>query len=32
VVRRSDHGIGEVGPGLSDEVNLIADLEIVKED
>lgn len=32
VVKRSDYGIGEVGPGLSDEVNLLADLEIVKED
>jgi polyisoprenoid-binding protein YceI len=32
VVRRSDYGIGEVGPGLSDEVKLLADLEIEKED
>lgn len=32
VVKRSDYGIGEIGPGLSDEVMLIADLEISKED
>jgi polyisoprenoid-binding protein YceI len=32
IVKRSDFGIGEVGPGLSDEVKLIADLEISKED
>ncbi len=32
VIKRSDFGIGEVGPGLSDEVKLIADLEVSKED
>lgn len=32
VVKRSDYGIGEVGPGLSDDVKLIADLEIIQED
>lgn len=32
VVKRSDFGVGEVGPGLSDEVKLIADLELSKED
>ena len=31
VVKRSDFNIGEIGPGLSDEVNLIADLELTKE-
>jgi polyisoprenoid-binding protein YceI len=30
VVKRSDFGVGEAGPGLSDEVNLIADLEVSK--
>ncbi|MFM6934894.1 MAG: YceI family protein [Flavobacteriales bacterium] len=30
VVKRSDFGVGQVGPGLSDEVNLIADLEVSK--
>jgi polyisoprenoid-binding protein YceI len=32
VVKRSDYGVGEVGPGLSDEVKLIADLEISREE
>jgi polyisoprenoid-binding protein YceI len=32
VVKRSDFGVGEIGPGLSDEVKLIADLEVAKED
>jgi polyisoprenoid-binding protein YceI len=32
VVKRSDYGVGEVGPGLSDEVKLTADLEIIQED
>jgi hypothetical protein len=32
VVKRSDYGIGEIGPGLSDEVKLMADLEIIQED
>lgn len=32
VVKRSDYGIGEIGPGLSDEVKLLADLEIIQED
>lgn len=32
IIKRSDYGIGEMGPGLSDEVNLQADLEIIKED
>jgi polyisoprenoid-binding protein YceI len=32
VVKRSDFGVGEIGPGLSDEVKLIADLELSKED
>jgi len=31
-IKRSDFGIGEIGPGLSDEVKLIADLELSKED
>ena len=30
VVKRSDFGVGQAGPGLSDEVNLIADLEVSK--
>jgi polyisoprenoid-binding protein YceI len=30
VVKRSDYGVGEAGPGLSDEVKLIADLEVSK--
>jgi polyisoprenoid-binding protein YceI len=30
VVKRSEFGMGEVSPGLSDEVKLQADLEIVK--
>jgi polyisoprenoid-binding protein YceI len=30
VVKRSDYGVGQVGPGLSDEVKLIADLEVSK--
>jgi polyisoprenoid-binding protein YceI len=30
IVKRSDFGVGEAGPGLSDEVNLIADLEVSK--
>jgi polyisoprenoid-binding protein YceI len=32
VVKRSDYGIGEIGPGLSDDVKLMADLEIILED
>jgi polyisoprenoid-binding protein YceI len=32
VVKRSDFGVGEIGPGLSDEVKLLADLEMSKED
>jgi len=30
VVKRSDFGVGEAGPGLSDDVKLIADLEVSK--
>jgi polyisoprenoid-binding protein YceI len=30
IVKRSDFGVGEAGPALSDEVNLIADLEVSK--
>lgn len=30
VVKRSDYGVGQAGPGLSDEVKLIADLEVSK--
>ncbi len=29
-VKRSEFGMGQVSPGLSDEVNLVADLEIVQ--
>ena len=32
IVKRSDYGVGEVGPGLSNDVKLIADLELSKED
>jgi polyisoprenoid-binding protein YceI len=32
IVKRSDFGVGEIGPGLSDEVKLLADLELSKED
>lgn len=31
IIKRSEFGVGETGPGLSDEVKLIADLEISKE-
>lgn len=31
IIKRSDYGVGEIGPGLSDEVKLIADLEIIQE-
>jgi polyisoprenoid-binding protein YceI len=31
IVKRSDFGVGEIGPGLSDDVKLIADLELAKE-
>ena len=30
VVKRSEFGMGEVSPGLADEVKLVADLEVVK--
>jgi polyisoprenoid-binding protein YceI len=30
VVKRSDFGVGQAGPGLSDEVKLVADLEVSK--
>ena len=30
-VKRSDFGVGQAGPGLSDEVKLNADLEIAKK-
>jgi len=29
-VKRSDFGVGQAGPGLSDEVKLVADLEVSK--
>ncbi len=30
-IKRSDFGVGQAGPGLADEVKLIADLEIAKK-